>query len=140
VEAESFCVGPFHTVLAPTEIVAELIVPAPPERSGWFYQRATKRTAEDEALAVVAVFLEFADGERTVEQGRIALASVAPKPMRARGAEALIRGKHLDEALAREAAELAAAEVSPRSRAEYRRLMTAYLVKKSLLEAASRRN
>lgn len=138
VEAESFCEGPFQTVLAPTEIVAELIVPAPSERSGWSYQRATKRTAEDEALAVAAVCLEFSDGNCTVGKGRIALASVASKPMRARGAEVLIQGKQLDEDLAREAADLAAREINPRSRADYRRLMTAYLVKKSLLEAGSR--
>jgi len=137
VEAEQFCVGPFQTVLDPTEIVAELIIPEPPPHSGWSYQRATKRTAEDEALAVVAVFLGFGDGNRSVSQGRIALASVAPTPMRARRAEALIQGKHLEEDLAKEAGNLAASEVNPRSRADYRRLMTAYLVRKSLLEAGS---
>lgn len=138
VEAESFCVSPFRTVLAPTEIVAELIIPAPPSQSGWSYQRATKRTADDEALAVAAVVLDFIPGNGRVREGRIALASVAPRPLRTRGAEALIQGKHLDENLAREAADLAAREVNPRSRSGYRRLMTAYLVKKSLLEAGSR--
>lgn len=138
VDADSFCLGPFQTALAPGEIVAEVMIPAPRGGCGYSYQRVTKRTAEDEALAVAAVLVEWNGGERAVGEARIALGSVAPTPMRARRAETLLQGKRLEEGLARQAAELAATEVNPRSRAEYRRLLTAFLVRKCLLEAAPR--
>jgi len=57
VMVEDFCGGPFKTVLKEDELVAELNIPDPAEPYGWSYQRTTKRTAEDEALVVVAVLL-----------------------------------------------------------------------------------
>lgn len=135
VMAEEFCSGPFQTVLREDELVAELKIPETPQPYGWSYQRRTKRTAEDEALVVVAVLLEFADGDQTVRQGRIALGSVAPRPIRARKAETMLGGKKLDADLVRKVSEIASDEANPRSRAEYRKRMISVLVRKALMEA-----
>lgn len=135
VPVEEFCSAPFTTVLKEDELVAELKIPQPAEPYGWSYQRTTKRTAEDEALVVVAVLLEFADRDKTVRRARIALGSVAPRPSRALESESMTQGKKLDEALIQKISETVAAETSPRSRSDYRRLMTSYLVRKALTEA-----
>jgi len=137
VMVEDFCGGPFKTVLKEDELVAELNIPEPAEPYGWSYQRTTKRTAEDEALVVVAVLLEFADGKRTVRRARIALGSVSPRPIRVTKAETMLEGKKLDEDLIRQLSEVAASEACPRSRAEYRRLMTSHMTRKALTEACS---
>lgn len=137
VMVEDFCCGPFKTVLKEDELVAELNIPEPAQSYGWSYQRKTKRTAEDEALVVVAVLLEFADGKRTVRRARIALGSVAPRALRAVKAEAMIKGRKPDEDLIRQLSDMAATEAHPRSRADYRRLMTSHLVREALTEACS---
>jgi carbon-monoxide dehydrogenase medium subunit len=137
VPVEEFCCGAFKTVLREGEFVAELNISEQAEPYGWSYQRTTKRTAEDEALVVVAVLLEFADGKRAVRRARIALGSVAPRAMRVAKAETMLEGKKLDEDLIRQLSEVAASEACPRSRAEYRRLMTSHLVRKALTEASS---
>lgn len=136
VPVEEFCLGPFKTVLKEDELVAELKIPENSQFQRWSYERATKRTAEDEALVIAAIQLQFADEERTVKKARIVLGSVAPRPTRAPKAEAALEGKKLDEDLIREASQLAPTEVNPRSRPDYRRLMTSYLVRKGLTEAA----
>lgn len=135
VAVEEFCSAPFKTVLKEGELVAEIKIPQPAQPYGWSYQRTAKRTAEDEALVVVAVLLEFADRDKTVGRARIALGSVAPKPLRALESEGMTQGKKLDEALIQKISETASIETRPRSRSDYRRLMTSYLVRKALTEA-----
>ncbi len=135
VPVEEFCLGPFNTVLRTNELVAELRIPEAVVPCGWSYQRKTKRTVEDEALVIVAVLMEFADSARTARQPRIVLGSVAPRPMMALNAEAMIKEKKPDEDLIRRASEAAAGEAHPRSRGDYRRMMTRQLVAKALSEA-----
>jgi carbon-monoxide dehydrogenase medium subunit len=67
------------------------------------------------------------------------LGSVAPTPLRAAKAEALLRGAQLDEQLLRAAGEAAQGEVDPltdhRGSAEYKREMTAVMVGRALTQA-----
>ena len=63
---------------------------------------------------------------------RIGLCSVAPTPMRARRAEAALRGQWIESNAIEQCAQIAAEEISPRSRADYRRKMTSVLVKRSI--------
>jgi carbon-monoxide dehydrogenase medium subunit len=67
---------------------------------------------------------------------RIGLGAVAPTPLRAPKAEALLRGKPLTAALVKEAAAMAASEASPisdqRSSAENRRWIVEALTRKGL--------
>jgi len=65
---------------------------------------------------------------------KIALCSVAPTPIRARRAEEVLRGKKLDNGLIEQAAQVAAEEAKPRSRADYRRRMTRVLVTETINE------
>jgi len=137
---EEFFVGPGKTVLAPGEVLAEILVPPPPPRSGGDYQRRT-RTAMDIAVVGVAAAVVL-DGGTACRDARLALASVAPTPLRAAAAEAVLRGKDLAPERIAEAARAAAGEARPiddvRATATYRRAMVEVLTRRALTAALAR--
>ena len=108
---ESFFLGPGQTALQPGELLAEVKMPAPPPNSGGVYVRHTARKQMDIAAVGVAVLLTLA-GDR-IERARLALGAVAPTPVRARQAEALLEGQAASEELFARAAEAATAEARP---------------------------
>lgn len=131
---EDFLTGPFETVLDEAELLTEVQVPTPPPRSAGCYQWLTKITTGDETLVGVAALVVLDSGDGVLSDIRIALCSVAPTPIRARRAEEVLRGKRIEGGLVEEAAQVAAAETMPRSRADYRRKMTTVLVKRAINE------
>lgn len=131
---EDFLTGPFETVLDEAELLTEVQVPTPPPRSAGCYQWLTKITTGDETLVGVAALVVLDSGGGVLSDIRIALCSVAPTPIRARRAEDVLRGKRIEGGLVEEAAQVAAAETMPRSRADYRRKMTTVLVKRAINE------
>ena len=129
----------YETALEPGEIITAVTVPPPPAASGAAYVKFLPRSADDYAtVAVAAIVTLEADGQRCRE-ARIALGSVAPTPLRAQAAEALLPGEQLDERLLRAAGEAAKGEVNPltdhRGSAEYKREMTAVMVGRALTQA-----
>ncbi len=129
-----FFQGPGRTVMAADELLQAIDLPVPMGTA--VYQRYTPRTLMDIAVAGVAVWAEFeADVCRAA---RIILGAVAPVPLRATDAEALIVGKPLTQSLIEQAAQAAAQECQPiddiRSSAAYRRRMVAVLVRRGLLQ------
>ncbi len=135
-----FFTGPGQTVLTPGEVMVEIRVPVPPPRTGAAYIKHTVRRAMDIAQVGVAAVVTLAGGHETCAEARIVLGAVAPVPMRATGAEAVLRGRPLtDEALA-EAGRVAASEARPiddvRSSAWYRREMVAVDTRRAVRRAA----
>jgi aerobic carbon-monoxide dehydrogenase medium subunit len=130
---EEFFTGPGKTVLAPDELVTALRVPAPAPRTGKVYIKHGRRKAMELATVGVAVTLTL-DGDI-----RIVLGAVAPTPIRALKAEALLRGRKLDPARIERAAQAAAEESQPisnvRASAEYRREMVAVLTRRAVQRA-----
>jgi len=124
----------FKTVLAPTDVVTEIHVPALPPRSAGIYCWQPKITAIDETLVGAAVVVTLTDGN-VLQDVRIGLGSVAPTPIRALQAEEFLRGKQVENSLFEEAAKIAAGETRPRTRADYRREMTRLMVEQALKEA-----
>lgn len=136
VKIEKFFIGPFKTILKKTEVITEIQIPSLPHHSGGVYLWLPKITSVDETLVGAAVVVILKDLENKIcADARIGLGSVAPIPFRATMAENFIKGKQLDSMVCKEAAEIAANESSPRSRAEYRKEMTKVLVKRSLDKA-----
>jgi carbon-monoxide dehydrogenase medium subunit len=137
---EEFFTGPGSTVLAPGEILAEILVPPPSPRSGGDYQRRT-RTAMDIAVVGAAAVVAL-DGGSVCREVRIALASVAPTPLRAKAAEAVLRGNDATPDRIAEAARTAAAEARPiddvRATAAYRSAMVEVLARRALTNALAR--
>lgn len=134
--------GVNKTILRRGEILAAILIPRPRVRTGAAHAKLGVRQAMDLAFAAVAAGLRLRADGRTCDQARIALGAVAPIPMRARKAEAILEGQPVTAALIRTAAAAAAAEARPvtdlRASAEYRRDMTATLAGRVLQQALRR--
>lgn len=136
----SFFVGVRRTVLAPDELLVEIAVPAPGPRSGGHYLRHTPRRELDIAVVGVASQITLTDG--VCGKARIALASVAPTPVRALTAEEALVGHPMTPALIERAAELAVETARPisdqRGSADYRRHLVRVLTRRTLTIALER--
>jgi carbon-monoxide dehydrogenase medium subunit len=109
--------------LKPGEILVEIHMPPPPASSAkGIYQKFATRKAMDLGIAGVGVLVKWDDG--SFDFVRIALAAVAPTPIRARRAEKFLKGKAIEDGLIREGAEIASKECAPisdvRASKEYR--------------------
>jgi carbon-monoxide dehydrogenase medium subunit len=136
---EDFFLGPGKTALAEDELLLAIEVPTPPTPSAGCYLRHTTREEMDIAVAGVASFITLSSENGPLSSARIALGAVAPTPIRAFGAEAILSGKKITPELIDQAAEQAAEEVSPisdmRSSAEYRRELVRVLTRRTLRSA-----
>jgi xanthine dehydrogenase YagS FAD-binding subunit len=94
-----------ETNLRPGELISGFHVPAGPWTRRSLYLKVRDRASYDFAQASAAVALDMADG--MVRQARIGLGSVATKPWRARGAEAVLAGQPMGEEVAWAAADAA---------------------------------
>jgi len=137
-------IGEFHTgvrrtVLEPDELLIELRIPAPGQRSGSHYIKLKERQKMDIAFVGVATSLELESGDGVVREARIALGAVAPTIIRAEAAEARLRGQKLTDALLAEVGQLAAQAAKPisdvRASAEYRREMVDVLTQRALKQS-----
>jgi len=163
---EEFFKGPGETVLKPGELVQELLIPKLLPNTGSAYYKLQRRLALDLPILGVSVLLsldkskvtcsdmlctaspissilhEMEEDEIVCKEVRIALGVVAPTPLRAAKAEALLRGKKLSDELLEEVAETAAKEAQPRDtirgEAWYRRDMVKVLVKRMAMKSIER--
>lgn len=95
---EEFFTGPGETVLRVGEIVKQIVVPPPPKNIFATYIKAA-RSALDIALVGVALLAEFDPADRVVKDLKVALAAVAPTPVRSRQMERIVIGNKLDDAI-----------------------------------------
>jgi carbon-monoxide dehydrogenase medium subunit len=121
-------------------MLVEIVVPAPGAGSGGNYRRHTPRRELDIAVVGVASQLWVKDGRCT--KARIALASVAPTPVRARDAESALENGEITPETIEAAASLAVEAASPisdqRGSAEYRRHLVRVLTRRTLTTAFAR--
>jgi carbon-monoxide dehydrogenase medium subunit len=140
VPVTDFFTGVRRTVLGPDEILLEIVVPAPGARSGGHYLRHTPRRELDIAVVGVASQLTLSNG--VCSKARIALAAVAPVPLRARAAEQALEGKPVTPEAIERAAELALGAAKPisdqRGSADYRRHLVRVLTRRTLRTALAR--
>lgn len=94
-----------ETTLRPGELITHFRVPAGPWTRRSLYLKVRDRESFEFALASAAVALDIGGG--VVRDARIGLGGLAAKPWRSREAEAVLKGRRLDEAAAGEAAEAA---------------------------------
>ena len=131
--------GPGQTVLAQDEVLTEITLPPPSRNTGSLYIKHSPRGAMDIATVGVASAVSV-DGSGVCTDASIALGAVAPTPLRARGAEDMLRGRTLGPELLQAAAEQAMSQASPiddvRGTASYRREMVGVLTRRTLERAA----
>jgi len=136
----TFFEGVRQTVLAPDELLIEFAVPATGPRSGGAYLRHTPRRELDIAVVGVASQVSLVDG--VCRKARIALAAVAPVPVRATAAEQALEGQPLTPQAIARAADLAVDAARPisdqRGSAEFRRHLVRVLTRRTLTLALER--
>lgn len=123
-----------ETVLAPGEVLTEVLLPRPPAGARGSYRKARTRGAWDFALAGVACWLAVEGG--VVRRARLVLSGVAPVPWRVRDAEEAITGKALGPAPARAAAEAAVKGAKPLEKNAYKVDLVRGVVEEALLALA----
>jgi carbon-monoxide dehydrogenase medium subunit len=125
----SFFAGPGETTMGHGQILKEIEIKLPMQRSAGCYLKLRRRKAVDVSVAGMAFQAEIASDERTLARVAIALGGVAPTPIRVPEAEAILTGLSLNEAMTKipECARIASNAASPiddiRASAEYRRLI-----------------
>ncbi len=168
-DLDEFFIGPGQTVLSKGEIVKEFVMPIFGEQTGSAYIKHTRRQAMDLPILGVAaritvsvksgneircrdlfcttdnisnILSRLKDEELQCEDARIAMGVVAPRPIRAKKAEAALTGRIVSPELFEEIGNIAASEAQPRDsirgEAWYRREMIKVLVKRALIKSIDR--
>ena len=136
---EEFFTDYYETVLKPEEIITEVLVPRVPPNSGVAFLKFLPRTADDYATVSAAAVVTLDRSKKTFADVSIALGSVGTTPIRAREAEAVLRGQPVKTEAIREAAEKAKQAVDPisdfRGSAAYKREMAGVFVRRALEKA-----
>ena len=129
---EDLFIGPGQTLLEPGEILMEFVIAKLPPRTGGAYRKHTRRAAMELPILGVAVLVSLEDDMKTCSQARIGLGVLAPTPIRAKNAEAVLKGQELNDEILRKAGNVAGKECkardSVRGEAWYRRDMVEVLV------------
>ena len=110
IPAAEFFTGPYSTALAADEILTEIRLPVWP--GGHAFTEFSRVHANFAVVAVAALVELDGDSDR-IRRAALALAGVAPTPVRATAAERALAGAPADAATIRAAADAAAASLSP---------------------------
>jgi CO/xanthine dehydrogenase FAD-binding subunit len=101
------------TVLAPDELIKEIVLPAAPE-GRQEYLKFRIRNSIDFPIVSLAFYASLT--EKKIHKARVVLGAVAPIPMRLREVEAFLEDKSLSDALIADAAALAVKDAQPLTR------------------------
>lgn len=139
IPVEEFFTDYYETMLKPDEIITEIFVPRLPANSGAAFLKFLPRTADDYATVSATAVVTLDRAKRIFTDVRIALGSVGATPIRAREAEAVLRGQPVKADALREAAEKAKEAVDPvsdfRGSAAYKKEMAGVFVRRALEKA-----
>ncbi|HEV8488357.1 MAG TPA: xanthine dehydrogenase family protein subunit M [Candidatus Limnocylindrales bacterium] len=131
-----FWVAYRKTALAPDELVLRIRIPLIARREVRFRKIGTRRA---QAISKVVMALAWRDGGQGWSDVRLALGSVADRPIRAHDTERVLEGGRPTPEIAERAAATLAAEIQPiddvRSTAEYRRAVAARVLHRLIRDA-----
>jgi xanthine dehydrogenase YagS FAD-binding subunit len=119
-----------ETVLEPSEMVTEIVLPRPAEGLRSSYRKVRARRAWDFALAGTALAVVFS-GDKAVDS-RVVLSGAAPVPWRSIEAENVVNGRRLDRDRAAKAAEAAVKSAEPMEQNEYKIPLFRSVIKEQL--------
>ena len=140
ISIDQFFSGLFTTALAADEILTEIRIPVPTNRSGGAYVKLERKVGDYATAAAAAqVTLDASGG---FAQVGLALTDAGPVPARAAAAERFLSGKRVNEANIAEASRLTAEAAAPnadrRGTVEYKREMARVLAARALKKAVER--
>lgn len=141
VPLDDFILGRRSTSRGPDELLTAITMATPGERTGDVYLKVGRRSAMEVAIVGLAMRLSF-DPDGTVNDARVALASVGPRAARSAGAETALLGGRLEPESIEAAAEAVLGEVNPmddlRGSADYRRRVIPGLLRRATEMCAQR--
>ncbi len=120
-----------NTVLEPDEIITEIQIPKLGKKTKKVFMKFSLRKFIDSPLVAIAI-VATKSGD-TVEDIKIVLGSVGPKPIRATKAEEIIKGNKITKEMAEKAGEESVYNAQPLSRNGYKVKLTKVIVKRALL-------
>jgi len=139
---EDFCTAPGQTVLEKGEMLISLKIPAPKKNSSSFYLRFIPRNEMDIAVVGAGASVVLDESKQRIVSARIALAAVAPTPLFAEEASALLADKEINDDIIEEAAQAAQSIARPisdmRGTAEQRTHLVGVLTRRALNGAIQR--
>jgi xanthine dehydrogenase small subunit len=131
VAAADFWTAYRMTARLPDELVLRVRIVLPPERQVRFRKVGTRRAQAISKVVMALAWQETSHGWKNV---RLALGSVADRPIRARDAEAVLEGAQPTAGVAERAAATLMTEIHPiddvRSTADYRRAVAARVLRR----------
>ena len=135
-----FFEGLLTTALADDEILTEIRIPEPAERSGGAYLKLERKVGDYATAGAACVVVLAADG--MISSARIGLTNLATTPVNATAAAEHLVGKKPSAEVLAKAGELAAAATSPsedrRGSVEYKKEMARVLTVRALKKAVAR--
>ena len=137
VPLDEFMVGVNKTGIRSDELVTAIHWPVPPARSAAGFYKIGLRKADACSVINAAVMVVWDESGRC-QQARIAIGAAAPRPVRARRAEAALQGQPLTDDVIADAAHLAAQATQPiddiRGTAAYRQRIAEVIVRRLLTQ------
>ena len=118
-------------VLKADELIKEVVIPKPALGSVQRYEKFTLRKPIDFAIVSVASVMTVDKG--VCKDARIVLGAVAPEPLRAKAAEAFLKGQPIDDVTAGKAGKLALEGVVTLNQNAYKVEIAKTLVKRILI-------
>ena len=141
VPVDEFFLGPFMTVIEPDEMLAEVVLPPLPARTGTSYKQVSRQrgAATQSAIASVVTL----DDKGKVASLRVVMMSVGATPLVSAAAEEILIGQEPnEEAFKAVASKASESEIDPstdmHATAEYRKQVTYGLIIQSLTTATLR--
>ena len=121
---DRFHLGYKRMDLAPDELIARIVLPKRATRWTQYCRKVGTRRAQAISKVCLAATLDIDSSAGVVRDARIAFGSVAPVPLRAKRAEAALRGSAPDKATLEQALQALTNDIAPiddlRSTARYR--------------------
>jgi xanthine dehydrogenase YagS FAD-binding subunit len=125
-----------ENVLGADEVLAAVVLPAPPAGVRSTYHKVLDREAWTHAVVSAAIVLQMND--RICQSARVVLGGVAPVPWRLPEVEKLLAGQRITAALADKAGDVAVAGARPLAKNGYKVPLTRGMVARTILEIADR--
>ncbi|HVZ50978.1 MAG TPA: FAD binding domain-containing protein [Pseudolabrys sp.] len=132
-----FVQGPGRTALQDGELLTAIECDALPAYGGGFEKVGHRRSLVISVVCLAALVRLDASG-RTIQDARLAIAGIGPKPLRLSEVETYLRGAPLDAWRLEQAAEMPVALVASRTRQDYRREVVRGFMLRALVNAAKR--
>ncbi|HYC17071.1 MAG TPA: FAD binding domain-containing protein [Pseudolabrys sp.] len=134
---DQFVTGPNRTALTDGELLLAIECDALPGYGGSFEKVGYRRSLVI-SLVCLATVLKLDDQGRKIKAARLAIAGIAPKPIRLRQAEEFLCNGPISAERLEQAADMPASLVASRTRKDYRRDVVRGFMLRGLINAARR--